>query len=224
MANPPLTPPPTGTTLDWRIFRDWLYRLWRWVTITLPGNLTTVEQGLTFGNDAFTYSSAVFSASATGDGTMGAGGTGASLVGLNVVLAAGNTSGFSVPFNVDTTITGWTSSVDTATAFNGTTYTIPVGGLYFIDLSLLYNTITYVAGGYGACRIARNGTQVSAGLNQVGIADTSSEYKNVHCQVLLICKAGDTITTLGNQNNNGASANTLYNGGLYNNFTIIKVG
>jgi hypothetical protein len=53
---PSLTPPPTGPTLDWRVFRDWLYKLWKSVT------------GLTFGSDSSSYSAVIMGSSAAGDG------------------------------------------------------------------------------------------------------------------------------------------------------------
>lgn len=51
---PSLTPPPTGPTLDWRVFRDWLYKLWKSVT------------GATFGADTFSYSAAIAGTSSIG--------------------------------------------------------------------------------------------------------------------------------------------------------------
>lgn len=54
-----LGPPPSGPTFDWRVFRDWLYQLWKSVT------------NLTFGGDASSYSSALASTSASGDGSSG---------------------------------------------------------------------------------------------------------------------------------------------------------
>lgn len=56
---PNLQPPPTGVTFDWRVFKDWFFRLWKSVT------------GLTYGIDATSYSSALAGTTAPGDGTSG---------------------------------------------------------------------------------------------------------------------------------------------------------
>jgi hypothetical protein len=76
MAIPSL-PPPTGDAKNppnsppgWGKLFDWFYLLWKWVTITLPGSILTLEQGLTFGNDPFTYSAAIFSTAQTDGGPL----------------------------------------------------------------------------------------------------------------------------------------------------------
>jgi hypothetical protein len=76
MANIPPTPPPTGQSWDFQPFKDWLYKLWKWILGILVG--------LTFGNDTATYSAVVMGSSASGDGaaTPGAGSIGAGFSGL----------------------------------------------------------------------------------------------------------------------------------------------
>lgn len=47
--------PPSGPNFDWRVFRDWLFKLWREI------------KGLTFGGGAFSYSAAISASASTGD-------------------------------------------------------------------------------------------------------------------------------------------------------------
>lgn len=59
-----------------------------------------------------------------------------------IAVSAVNGSGQSIPNGVSTTVTNWTSVVDTHGAFNLTTgvFTAPAAGLYKVAASIIYNT------------------------------------------------------------------------------------
>lgn len=217
MAMPNLDLPPSTPQFDWAQYRDWFFKLWRWVTVTLPGNLSTVLSGLTFGNDPNTYSEAILTTAGQSD--IGS----ANLLGPPIYLWANNTNGQAIPNGTLTTITNWTTNTDTANAFNAATgvYTIPVSGLYCISGALLSSSVAWPAGAFWALAINKNGTVIletgeftqSAGTSQLWAESVGT----------FLCAAGDTISIQIVQTQGGVSI-AKDTTSQFNVWTLVKVG
>ena len=210
---PLLDPPPNMPTLVWPKLKDWLYKLW-----TLVKGLTA---NLTFGGDAGTYSAAIQSTAGQSD----VGSITQSFNQYPIVMAANKQSGQSLPGGAATVVTGWTTEVDTASAFSASTgvYTIPVGGVYLIQSGLLLNGASWNNTiGYGV-RILKNGTFTAGAFRQVTATATIDNYANI--TAVFNCVAGDTISTAIANGTGGAIL--LYNNAVddkaYNRFYIVRV-
>jgi hypothetical protein len=215
----PLDKPPSGQTFDWRVFKDWFFRLWKYVTGGVFGTGTGADSG---------YGSTIALASALlgSDGSSSNNAQGGQYLGPAIVMCAYSTSTQSFPTSgAYSTITTWTVQIDTASALATSTgiYTVPLGGIYQVSYNILWNNVTYLSQGYAEISITHNGTQVFNDLQQVGTA-TASLYIDITGSYLVKCNAGDTIALQGAQDS--GAANTLYAnpGSLYNQFMIHKVG
>lgn len=204
MSNLPI--PPSGPTFDWRVFKDWFYRLWKSVT------------GMTFGTDTTSYSAAI---QTTAQDTVGGNTT---YIGPNVVLYVTYSNGQSIPNNTNTTLTNWsTPIVDTAKAFNSTTgvYTIPLGGYYLITFNALFSAVAWNAGVQIRGLILRNGTSQQISLHMTEAALTVFE-SILPLSLVLLCVEGDTISFQTHQEN-GAAVN-MHTDANFTWATITKVG
>lgn len=205
MSN--LNPPPSGTTFDWRVFKDWFFKLWKEFS------------NLTFGGGAFTYSAAVLATGGTETGNL-------SLVGPYIGMQAGNTSGQTIANNTLTTLTGWTTAFDTTSMFAASTgiYTVPVTGYYQVCGGMGYNSATWAAATACLLIIFQNSSPMFESVRTLDGAVTTTIFPPT-VSGLLFCKAGDTISLQVLQAQGGNL--TLYTGTRdlnTNYFTIAKVG
>lgn len=171
------------------------------------------------------YSSTLF-ASGMGEGTATYIGNTLTWGGAPIILIATNAGGQSIPNAAATTVTGWTTGLDTASAFVPSTgiYTIPISGVYHISASILMNTVVYPAQGATSLAVIQNSTTIYTYLTEYGSAQTASSFLQSSDSGLVQCKAGDTIKIQITQVS--GAANTTYNGasaGSYNNLNIIRV-
>lgn len=203
---PSLTPPPTGPTLDWRVFRDWLYKLWKAVT------------GLTFGADTTTYSAAVFT---TGQDTSG--GAIYNVPGYITKIIASNNSGQSIPTTTLTGVTGFTTVLDQNGEFNAATgvFTVKVAGQFFCSAGFQFAAAVWAAGETAQVYIGKNGvSQIKSAAYAWGATNLAMDTTCV--AGLVNAAAGDTINAQVFQNSGGALA--LITGITESNFlTITRV-
>lgn len=150
-----------------------------------------------------------------------------------VLMRAGNSSGQTLANATPTTITGYTTVIDTASSFNASTgvYTVPVRGYYLVEAGLIFAAGNYVANSLLVFRTQLNSAGTSTCLstfNYLGpTAITTANIGALPLSGIMVCSAGDTISILCQQNS-GASQ-SLYAGGpadaqTYNHFSITKVG
>lgn len=139
-----------------------------------------------------------------------------------ISVIAGNSSGFSVPNNSLTTVTGWTKIDDTHGAFNASTgvFTAPAAGRYFVKLGLTYNNgYTANTGGGQAYIVGSNG-QHSGRVLPFG-SNTSIDMA-VTAEDTFYLQAGQTLTLQAFQNN--GSSRILLATAAHNSVSIFRIG
>lgn len=142
-----------------------------------------------------------------------------------VAMRAYNTSGFSVPNNSVTTITGWTTSYDTHGAFNASTgiYTVPVSGKYRVSGTLLFASSALVVGQPFSLIAGQSGSVSSNwvcgqswAMGNVTTAAAAGGSDTIQCL------AGDTIAIRAYQSQ--GAARSLSTSATENHFEITRVG
>lgn len=143
----------------------------------------------------------------------------------SVAMRAYNTSGFSVPNNSVTTITGWTTSYDTHGAFNASTgiYTVPVSGKYRVSGTLLFASSALVVGQPFSLIAGQSGSVSSNwvcgqswAMGNVTTAAAAGGSDTIQCL------AGDTIAIRAYQSQ--GAARSLSTSATENHFEITRVG
>lgn len=126
---PPLDPPPNMPSLVWPKLKDWLFKLWKLVTTAV-----TQLTGLTFGNDAATYSAAIrgLSASDIGGSMLLSVGLGWAPYTPTLTASAGTYTAASASglYRIVDNIVFWQVTINITTVGTGTTpiFTLPVPG------------------------------------------------------------------------------------------------
>jgi hypothetical protein len=119
----------------------------------------------------------------------------------------------------NTTLTYEDLVVDTHSAMSGTTYTVPVTGIYDINTSYTTDNVSLLSGHSVNIIILKNGStearrflRISANINNA---------QSIECAALSIpLTAGETITVQGAI----SVATTMITNGAYNEFSIVMVG
>lgn len=203
-----LDPPPTTQTFSFKLFKDWFFKLWKRVIALGPFGSTGNP------NDGG-YSAAISMANGlltnSNEDINYVGGAYIGMPNAPVVLRAGNSSAQSFASGTTQTVTGWTTAIDTAKAFNASTgvYTVPVAGFYRVYCHVLFTSGAWAANSTTTMRIDQNGTNIATGGWANGAAYTG--FQLVSADGVLQCAAGDTIVCQALQQS-GATL-TLYNGG-----------
>ena len=139
--------------------------------------------------------------------------------GASISAVAMSATGSTTSINGTQANITWTTTVkDTNGAFNGTTYTVPVSGLYFVSTQLRIDA-TYTAIGTGAeIQILQNGTVKATDLP---VAQASVTFLTPQVAVLLSCNAGDTIKV---QASSSGTSPSIDSGTDNNLFSVFMVG
>jgi hypothetical protein len=134
-----------------------------------------------------------------------------------------NSSGFSVPNNAETVITGWTKVYDSHGTFNTNgIYTIPSNGKYRFNGLITFNNATITAGTEYYLYVQQAGSATTQSkLCVLFPTNTATNYVTINGCATHQCVAGDTIS-IGAYHNAG-SARSLYNNASWNYINIEKV-
>jgi hypothetical protein len=148
-------------------------------------------------------------------------GGGSASMGLMNVMFATNASGQSVASGALVTVTNWTTTFDTAGAFDAPSgvYTCPNTGYYFVCAGLLFNTASAPVNSDFFCVVKAGATLQFDGeypIQAVSIANLQTA-----CQGFVHASAGDAIIVIARQTS-GVSIN-LSTGNLSNSFGVAQV-
>lgn len=131
--------------------------------------------------------------------------------------------GTSLAYNTTTAVAWTTTTTDTHGAFNGTTYTVPVPGLYRVTTRM--NTTTSAAAATGRlfeAAIRKNGSDAVYGTIDWAYSTTSREYSSLASGLLQLV-AGDTLTAGSFNNLTGSSISAHGGGAVENYFTVERL-
>lgn len=130
-----------------------------------------------------------------------------SLKSTNDKVIMTNTSAQSIPNNVATVVTNWTSVLNQGAHFVTATgiYTAPAAGVYRVSAQVQFTSATYVAGNLVSIEVFQNGALKYLTTNIITAAATQPFYTGC-INVLLNCAANDTISVAALQNQGGAVA------------------
>lgn len=242
---PTLNPPPNSPTWDYAKFKDWLFKLFKWVvgisspfgsTGTAPqdggySNTVALSSALLDGPGTTSYSGNIAPSPDGGYSNILAATTsdaGASLLlgGAPNYLQASNNASPSIPNNSATTVTNWTTILNTGSlSFNSSTgvATVNQAGYYFVSSCLEFSSTAWGAGVAIQVLIVQNSTQQFQGQSRWAAAVTTFGITGTASGILK-CAVGDTISVQALQTSGAAVtlANTATNWG--NSFSIMQVG
>lgn len=129
-------------------------------------------------------------------------------------VLASNTSSQAIPNATPTTVTNWTTTVDSTASFvqGSGLFTAPRTARYRVQVSALFVAGAWIAGNQGNIEIDKNGLAVAAGGTFVQVAG-SYQLTTGECSAIIDCIAGDVISARLNQTS--GVVKTLSNNGTY---------